>query len=132
MSGRILAVDDDPLNLKLVEAALVKDGYEIITAGDGVTALKMVEEFHPDIVLLDVMMPEMDGFEVCSQLRKKPTTARIPVMMLTALNSVEERIRGSMPARKTIYQNLLPLPNYRHGSRSFSVGLLRFRLKKKS
>jgi len=94
MAGRILAVDDDPMNLKLVEAALAKDDYEIITAGDGVTALKLAEEFHPDVILLDVMMPEMDGFEVCNQLRKNPSTARTPVMMLTALNSVDERIKG--------------------------------------
>ncbi len=94
MVGRILAVDDDPLNLKLVEAALAKEEYEIFTAGDGEAALEMAEEIHPDVILLDVMMPEMDGFEVCSLLRSKPSTERTPIMMLTALNSVEERIKG--------------------------------------
>jgi pilus assembly protein CpaE len=94
MTGRILAVDDDPLNLRLVEAALAKEEYEIFTAANGAAALIMAEEIHPDIILLDVMMPEMDGFEVCNQLRKKPSTARTPIMMLTALNSVDERIKG--------------------------------------
>ncbi|MBN1536927.1 MAG: response regulator [Anaerolineales bacterium] len=94
MAGRILVVDDDPMNVKLVETALAKDEYEIITAGDGKTALKMAEEHNPDVILLDVMMPEMDGFEVCSRLRKKPATAHKPIMMLTALNTVEERIKG--------------------------------------
>lgn len=94
MAGCILVVDDDPMNLKLVEMALAKDEYEIITAADGIAALSMAEEFHPDVILLDVMMPEMDGFEVCNQLRRKPSTARTPIMMLTALNSVEERIKG--------------------------------------
>jgi pilus assembly protein CpaE len=94
MVGRILAVDDDPLNLRLVEAALAKEEYEIFTASDGAAALTMAEEVHPDIILLDVMMPEMDGFEVCHHLRNQPSTARIPIMMLTALNSVDERIKG--------------------------------------
>ncbi len=94
MVGRILAVDDDPLNLKLVTIALAKEDYEIFTAGDGREALKMAEELHPDVILLDVMMPEMDGFEVCNRLRKQAATARTPIMMLTALNSVEEKIKG--------------------------------------
>lgn len=94
MVGKILTVDDDPMNLQLVIKTLEKEGYEIITATDGIQALKMAEEIQPDVILLDVMMPEMDGFEVCNQLRKSAATANTPIMMLTALNSVEEKIKG--------------------------------------
>ncbi|GAB4477208.1 MAG: response regulator [Anaerolineales bacterium] len=94
MSGKILAVDDDPINLKLVAATLGKEGYEIITAGNGKEGYQKAEEILPDLVILDVMMPEMDGYQVCSLLRKNPKTAKMPVMMLTSLSSVEQKIKG--------------------------------------
>lgn len=94
MSGRILAVDDDLMNLKLVSAALGREGFEIVTATDGKEGYQKAEELLPDLIILDVMMPEMDGYQVCSQLRKNPKTANIPVMMLTSLSSVEQKIKG--------------------------------------
>lgn len=94
MEGRILAVDDDDINLKLVSAAVSRAGYEVFTAKNGQEALQVVEDIQPDVILLDVMMPELDGYEVCSRLRRMPSTAHIPIMLLTALDSVEEKIKG--------------------------------------
>jgi pilus assembly protein CpaE len=89
-----LAVDDDEINLKLVSATLSRAGYEIFTAANGAETLRRVEEIRPDVILLDVMMPEMDGYEVCNRLRQRAATAHIPIMMLTALDTVEEKIKG--------------------------------------
>lgn len=94
MSARVLVVDDIPVNVKLLEAKLLVEYYEVITAEDGPAALKQVEEQSPDIVLLDVMMPGMDGYEVCRQIKANPTTAHLPVVMVTALNEVRDRVSG--------------------------------------
>ncbi len=91
---RILAVDDDPMALKLVTVALSRAGYEVLTARDGEEALARIEGIQPDLVILDVMMPRMDGYEVCRRLRSKPSTAVIPVMMLTATGTLESKIAG--------------------------------------
>src|SRR6188472_1858492 len=94
MSGRILVVDDVPANVKLLEARLSAESYDVIVAGDGPTALRRVAEDAPDIVLLDVMMPGMDGFEVCRRIKSNPATTHIPVVMVTALSEVADRVRG--------------------------------------
>ena len=94
MSGRILVVDDVPANVKLHEARLSAEYYDVIVAGDGPTALRRVAEDAPDIVLLDVMMPGMDGFEVCRRIKSNPATTHIPVVMVTALSEVADRVRG--------------------------------------
>lgn len=94
MSARILIVDDTPLNVKLLSAKLERDYYVISTAENGVEALKKVEQEKPDLVLLDVMMPEMDGFETCRRLKANPETSHIPVVIITALSDVADRVRG--------------------------------------
>lgn len=94
MSARILIVDDTPLNVKLLQAKLARDYYVVSTAQNGIEALKKVDQEKPDIILLDVMMPEMDGFETCRRLKSNPTTAYIPVVMVTALTDVADRVRG--------------------------------------
>lgn len=94
MSGKILAVDDDALNLKLVAATLGREGYQVITASNGKEGVRKAEEELPDLIILDVMMPEMDGYQACGFIRKNPKTANTPIMMLTSLGSVEEKIRG--------------------------------------
>lgn len=94
MSGKILAVDDDPMNLKLVAATLGKEGFEVVTASNGKEGYQKAEEILPDLVILDGMMPEMDGYQVCNLLRKNPKTANLSVMMLTSLGSVEQKIKG--------------------------------------
>ena len=94
MSARVLVVDDIPVNVKLLEAKLLVEYYEVVTAKDGPTALDVVKRESPDIVLLDVMMPGMDGYEVCGRIKNDPETAHIPVVMVTALSEVSDRVRG--------------------------------------
>ncbi|MBI1893475.1 MAG: response regulator [Candidatus Rokubacteria bacterium] len=91
---RILAVDDNKQNLILVEKALTTAHYEVHTARDGPTALSLIESASPDLVLLDVMMPGMSGYEVCERIRANDATRLLPVVMLTALNDVADRVRG--------------------------------------
>jgi len=81
---RILVVDDVPENVRLLEAVLVARGYEVLTANDGLTALELVDSEDPDLVLLDVMMPGLDGYAVCSSLRANDETAVLPVIMVTS------------------------------------------------
>jgi len=94
MSARILVVDDNPLNVKLLAAKLAHDYYVVSTAADGTEALAKVAQEKPDLVLLDAMMPELDGFETCKRLKSDPVTAHIPVVMVTALNDVADRVKG--------------------------------------
>ena len=94
MSARVLVVDDILPNVKLLEAKLSSAYFEVITALNGVDALELAEKQGPDIILLDVMMPGMDGFEVCEKLKENPKTAHIPVVMVTALTDATDRVRG--------------------------------------
>jgi|RhiMetdeSRZDD1v2_1073273.scaffolds.fasta_scaffold89440_3 adenylate cyclase len=89
--GKILVVDDVPQNVRLLEAVLAPRGYEVVTATDGDGALRLVESEEPDLVLLDVVMPKLDGYEVCRRLRARPETAMLPVLMVTA--SVAEKAK---------------------------------------
>jgi two-component system cell cycle response regulator len=94
MSARILVVDDNELNVKLLEAKLSYEYYDVIHAYSGPEALAMANAEPPDLVLLDVMMPRMDGFEVCRRLKANPRTADVPVVMVTALSDVVHRVQG--------------------------------------
>ena len=94
MSARVLVVDDIPANVKLLEVKLQAEYYEVITAFNGLQALEAVKAHAPDIVLLDVMMPGMDGFQVCRTLKTDQQTSHIPVVMVTALSDVRDRVRG--------------------------------------
>ncbi len=94
MSARVLIVDDLPQNVKLLEAKLTNEYYDVAAAYSGSQALAKVKGFSPDIVLLDVMMPDMDGFETCRRLKADPETAYIPVVMITALSDVADRVKG--------------------------------------
>jgi two-component system alkaline phosphatase synthesis response regulator PhoP/two-component system response regulator VicR len=84
MSKRILAVDDEKHILRLVQINLEKAGYEVVTASNGREALEKVREATPNLIVMDVMMPEMDGFEALKKLKSDPATTKIPVIMLTA------------------------------------------------
>ncbi|MCC6445456.1 MAG: response regulator [Armatimonadetes bacterium] len=84
MAKKILAVDDEKHIVRLVQVNLQRAGYEVVTANDGKEALEKVESERPDLVVLDVMMPYMDGFEVLRNLRSNPSTRELPVIMLTA------------------------------------------------
>lgn len=94
MSARILIVDDIQANVKLLEARLMAEYFQVLTAFNGRDALRICEDTPCDLVLLDVMMPEMDGFEVCRRIKSNPRTAHLPVVMVTALDQPEDRVRG--------------------------------------
>ncbi len=94
MSTRILIVDDVPANTRLLEAKLLAEYYQTATARDGFEALAAAADWHPDLILLDVMMPGMDGFECCRRLKADAATRHIPVVMVTALGQPSERLQG--------------------------------------
>ncbi len=91
---RILCVDDDPRNLSLLQAVLISRGYDVVTASNGFEALEKIQHERIDICLLDVMMPGMDGFEVCSRIKNDDLLRNIPIVMITSLGDKENRIRG--------------------------------------
>ncbi len=94
MTARVLIVDDILPNVKLLEAKLSGEYFDVITASSGAEALEKAASESPDIILLDVMMPGMDGFETCHHLKNNPMTAHIPVVMVTALTDATDRVRG--------------------------------------
>lgn len=94
VGGRVLVVDDQPQNVKLMEARLKASGCEVLKAYNGQDAIRIAHESRPDIVLLDIMMPGMDGYEVCEKLKKDPETALIPIVLVTALEGTEDKVRG--------------------------------------
>ncbi|WP_173931594.1 PleD family two-component system response regulator [Chelativorans sp. Marseille-P2723] len=94
MTARILVVDDVSANLKLLEARLLAEYYDVVTASNGPDAIEICELSKVDVVLLDVMMPGMDGFQVCRMLKASPATTHIPIIMITALSRPADRVRG--------------------------------------
>ncbi|MGC1779849.1 MAG: PleD family two-component system response regulator [Xanthobacteraceae bacterium] len=94
MTARILVVDDVPANVKLLEARLSAEYFDVVTAMSGREGLAICERAECDVVLLDVMMPDMDGFEVCRRLKSNPKTHHIPVVMVTALDQPSDKVRG--------------------------------------
>lgn len=94
MTARILVVDDIPANVKLLEARLLAEYFDVLTAENGYDALSICERTQVDLILLDIMMPGIDGFEVCERLKANPRTAHIPVVMVTALDQPSDRVRG--------------------------------------
>ena len=94
MSARILVVDDVEANVRLLEAKLTLEYYDVLTCGDGTSCLRIAQDEQPDLILLDVMMPGMDGFETCRRLKAAEETRHIPVVLVTALDGRHDRIRG--------------------------------------
>ncbi len=94
MKQRILVVDDEPEAVELVEFNLKQAGYAVTTAMDGAEALKKARAQTPDLIVLDVMLPEMDGFEICKSLRLDAATAKVPIIMLTAKAAEIDRVLG--------------------------------------
>jgi len=92
--GNILIVDDNPANLQLLSQMLLKEGYRVRPVLDGERALAATYSQLPDLILLDVMMPEMDGYEVCAQLKAKPDTRDIPIIFISALNAIQDKIKA--------------------------------------
>jgi DNA-binding response OmpR family regulator len=91
--ARILCVDDDRFLVMIMSNSLKKEGYEVEAAFDGGEGLKKAREMKPDLIILDIMMPGMDGYEVCKRLKRDPDTAKIGVLVFTAKGGVEEQIR---------------------------------------
>lgn len=91
---KILIVDDDERNVRLIESILRANKYDVITAYDGEEALKIVNEKAPDLLLLDAMMPKVNGYEVCMRLKRRPETQLIPIIMVTALTSLEDKVQA--------------------------------------
>lgn len=94
MTAKILVVDDVPANVQLLEVKLTAEYYDVITAPDGFVAIEQAKTHMPDLILLDVMMPGMDGFETCQRLKSDPQTSHIPIVMVTALNQPSDRVQG--------------------------------------
>ncbi len=94
MPEKILLVDDDMDTLRLVGLMLQRQGYEVRVASSGQQALGMVQAEMPDLILLDIMMPEMDGYEVARRLRSDPATSEIPIIMFTAKTQVDDKVMG--------------------------------------
>ncbi len=88
---RILVVDDDRNNVKMLGFLLSEEGYEVVTADNGLTALRLVDSEHPDLVILDVMMPQMDGLEACRRIRQ---TMDVPILMLSAKGETTDKVSG--------------------------------------
>jgi two-component system sensor histidine kinase/response regulator len=91
---KILVVDDQPINIKLLQRKLERQGMDVTVAYNGKEALKLVEQFVPDLILLDIMMPEMDGIETCNHLKSNPQTETIPIIFITAKASKEGKLEG--------------------------------------
>jgi adenylate cyclase len=94
MAQRILVVDDTPMNIKLLGDLLTAKGYSVATAANGEQALAAIAAAPPDLVLLDVMMPGLSGYDVCRRIRDNPATALLPVVMCTSLDPIQERVKG--------------------------------------
>lgn len=94
MPIKVLLVDDDDMLRKMMATLLTKQGLDVLPAENGQSALDKLKTARPDVVLLDVMMPDMDGFSVCRQIRSDPSISHIPIIMLTALDSVENKVKG--------------------------------------
>ncbi len=94
MTARILVVDDLEPNVRLLRAKLEAEYFEVLTASSGYEAIEVARTDQPDLILLDIMMPGMDGFEACTRLKNDPKTRHIPVVMVTALDQQEDRVNG--------------------------------------
>jgi class 3 adenylate cyclase len=94
VKGRILVVDDQRANVEMLAGVLAARGYEVLTATDGESALEQVRRHNPDIVVSDILMPQMDGYELCRRLRGEPATTLLPVILVTSLDPLQERVNG--------------------------------------
>jgi pilus assembly protein CpaE len=94
MPKKVLLVDDDEMLRKMTEVLLSKQGFEVTAVENGAKTLQQLKFMLPDVILMDVMMPDMDGFTVCREIRANPVTASVPIIMLTALDSVENKVKG--------------------------------------
>ena len=116
-AGKILVVDDESQNVEVLRRLMTRLSYEVLTAPDGESALHSVMRDRPDLVLLDVNMPGIDGFEVCRRLKADPATRLIPVVLVTTLTESEDRIRGIEADADDFLRNR---PSSRNSKRAFA------------
>lgn len=115
MSQSVLVVDDEPMARQLLRLMLVRAGFEVLEAESGLDALEKVNEKRPDVVLLDVMMPGMDGFTVCENLREHHSLSEMPIIMLSAKTDVDSVQRGiNLGANKYLTKPISPSDLNRH------------------
>jgi len=112
---KILVADDEDPNLRLMQAMLIPLGYEVLLARDGIETLGKAREASPDVILLDIMMPKMDGLEVARQLKEDEDTKIIPIVMVTALKEVEDRVKALDMGADDFLTNPWIRPNYGRG-----------------
>lgn len=91
---KVLIIEDDPSFLRAISHIVEKEGYNVTSASNGMTGLRMAKEDKPDLLILDVMLPGIDGFEICSQLRNEPQTAKLPIIMLSAKGQDADKTTG--------------------------------------
>jgi DNA-binding response OmpR family regulator len=94
MSKKILIVEDDPSFSRAINHIILKEGYDVITADNGLRGLRMAQGEKPDLLILDVMLPGLDGFEICNRLRRDPLTATLPIIMLSAKGQDADKTMG--------------------------------------
>ncbi len=94
MKANILVVDDNPLNVRLLRRVLTEQGYQVETAHDGAKALEVVRSALPDLILLDIMMPELNGYQVCERLKEQEATSEIPIIFISALGEIEDKVQA--------------------------------------
>jgi len=94
LSKKILVIEDDPGSLRLIEYTLEQEGYQVLTAPNGLEGLRKALKENPDLVVLDVMLPGIDGFEICHRLRVEPQTAQLPILMLSAKSQEVDKATG--------------------------------------
>ena len=110
---QILVVDDNDMNLSLISKILELEGYKVTTSSSGMDAIKSVIQHMPDLAVLDVMMPDMDGYELCQKLRQPPLNAKGPIVMLTALNSEIEKKQALQAGANEIWSKPFDLDLFR-------------------
>ena len=94
INKKILVIEDDPIGLRLIQYTLQHEGYQVLSAPNGLEGLRKANEENPDLVILDVMLPGIDGFEVCYRLRAEPQTAQLPILMLSAKAQDTDKTTG--------------------------------------
>jgi len=115
--GRVLVVDDDHALVRIAQSVLQKQGFDVLTAFDGLEGLQKAQEEKPDVIVLDITMPKMDGYQVCHRLQQDPNTRQIPVVFLTAKGQDKER---------TAYRDRVMLACDRDAAQGFEAGAMEF------
>ena len=104
MKAKILIVDDEPLNVKLLTAKIPRDKFDMVVAYSGEEALAKVDEVVPDLILLDVMMPGLNGYEITQKLKGDPKTQHIPIILITALDGADDQGQGAGGRRRGVFE----------------------------